>query len=191
MQAEALSGGFADPPRDTARAFRACLQAMARPGRIFAVEGVAPPAPLSPAAGAVALVLCDGETPLFLAPGRDTPALRDWLAFHCGAPLVAERARAAFGLGSWAALDPGHGGWPLGTDENPHLSATLIVEVERLAQAGARLTGPGIEDEARLSLPETGFFAANRARFPRGLDLFLCCGDRLAAVPRSTLVEAD
>ncbi|PKP80215.1 MAG: phosphonate C-P lyase system protein PhnH [Alphaproteobacteria bacterium HGW-Alphaproteobacteria-2] len=190
MQAKALSGGFADPPREAARAFRACLQVMARPGRIFTVEGAAPPAPLSPAAGAVALVLCDGETPLFLAPGHNAPALRDWLAFHCGAPLVAERARAAFGIGTWAALDPGHGDWPLGSDENPHLSATLIVEVDRLAQTGARLTGPGIETEARLSLPETGFFAANRAHFPRGLDLFLCCGDRLAAVPRSTRVEA-
>lgn len=190
MRAEALSGGFADPPRDSARAFRACLQAMARPGRIFTVEGVVPPAPLSPAAGALALVLCDGETPLFLAPGHDTPALRDWLTFHCGAPLLSGRRGAAFGFGAWAALDAGHGDWPLGTDENPHLSATLIVEVDHLAQTGARLTGPGIETEARLSLPDAGFFAANRARFPRGLDIFLCCGDRLAALPRSTRVEA-
>jgi alpha-D-ribose 1-methylphosphonate 5-triphosphate synthase subunit PhnH len=30
---------------------------------------------------------------------------------------------------------------------------------------------------------------ANAARFPRGVDLLLCAGDRLAALPRTTRVE--
>ena len=49
--ADALSGGFADPPIDAARAFRACLDVMARPGRIAKLGGAVPPAPLSVAAG--------------------------------------------------------------------------------------------------------------------------------------------
>ena len=52
MDGKAMDGGFADPPREAAQAFRAALQALARPGRIEAVAGAQPPAPASPAAGA-------------------------------------------------------------------------------------------------------------------------------------------
>ena len=50
MTAHLLSGGFADPPADAAHAFRAIMQAMARPGTIHDVTGARPPAPLSIAA---------------------------------------------------------------------------------------------------------------------------------------------
>ncbi|MCR9112897.1 MAG: phosphonate C-P lyase system protein PhnH, partial [Rhodobacteraceae bacterium] len=55
MQAEALTGGFADTPVDAARAFRAVMSAIARPGRIETVAGAVPPAPLSVAAGTLIL----------------------------------------------------------------------------------------------------------------------------------------
>jgi alpha-D-ribose 1-methylphosphonate 5-triphosphate synthase subunit PhnH len=58
-----------------------------------------------------------------------------------------------------------------------------------LVAEGARLTGPGIETEARLSLPEVAAFQANRARFPLGFDCFFTCGDRVAGLPRSTRVQ--
>ena len=45
MMADALTGGFADAPAQSARAFRAALEAMARPGTIWTVAGAAPPAP--------------------------------------------------------------------------------------------------------------------------------------------------
>ena len=32
-------------------------------------------------------------------------------------------------------------------------------------------------------------WAANRARFPRGVDVVLCAGDRIAALPRSVTIE--
>jgi alpha-D-ribose 1-methylphosphonate 5-triphosphate synthase subunit PhnH len=50
------------------------------------------------------------------------------------------------------------------------------------------LEGPGIETQARLDLPDPAAFRRNHARFPLGLDFFFTCGDRLAAVPRSTRV---
>ncbi len=160
MQTDALSGGFADPPVEAARAFRACLEAMARPGRLQAVAGAAPPAPLSPAAGAVLLTLVDAETPLHLAPSHDTDAVRAWIAFHTGAPLVG-RGEARFALGDWAALLP-LGDYPLGTPEYPDRSATLIVEVAGFDGPEARLTGPGIETAHRLALPETAASARTR-----------------------------
>jgi len=186
---DSLSGAFADPATEAARAFRAILDAMARPGRIVAVAGATAPAPASPALAAVLLTLADDTTPVHLAGAHDTPAVRDWLRFHAGAPL-AGRGAAVFAVGTWSSLAP-LGDYALGTADYPDRSATLIVEMDSLTPHGARLTGPGIETEARLSLPDLAPFQANAARFPLGLDFILTCGDQLAALPRTTRVEAD
>jgi alpha-D-ribose 1-methylphosphonate 5-triphosphate synthase subunit PhnH len=188
MRSDSLEGGFAAPAREAALAFRVILEAMARPGRIGRLAGAAPPAPASPAAGAVLLTLVDRTTPVFLAPSHDTPALRGWLAFHTGAPLAAP-AQAVFALGTWAALAP-LDRFAAGTPEYPDRAATLIVELADLAPQGARLSGPGIDGEARLNLPDPAAHRANRARFPLGLDMLFCAGDRIAGLPRSTMVEA-
>ena len=186
--ADTLTGGFADPAVEAARAFRAILDAMARPGRIATLTGATAPAPASPALAAVLLTLADTTTPVHLAGGHDTSGLRDWLRFHTGAPL-AGRGAAAFAVGTWDALLPLDDYAP-GTAEYPDRSATLIVEVPHLAAEGARLSGPGIETAAHLSLPDIAAFRDNAARFPLGLDFILTCGDRLAALPRTTRVEA-
>ena len=182
-----LSGGFADPAPEAAIAFRALLDAMARPGRIHSVAGARPPAPLSVAAGVVLLTLTDATTPLHLAGAADCREVRDWIAFHTGAPLVAAE-QARFAVGTWADLHP-LARFAVGDPEYPDRSATLIVELGRLEPEGARLTGPGIRDHHRLSLPETAAFRANRALFPLGFDTIFTRGDRLAALPRSTRVE--
>lgn len=182
-----LTGGFADPAIQSAEAFRALLEAMARPGRIFTVAGAAPPAPLSVAAGVALLVLTDSTTPLHLAGAADCAAVRGWIAFHTGAPLVAAEA-AQFAVGRWDDLCPVDR-FRIGEPSYPDRSATLIVEMDRLEADGPHLTGPGIETEARLGLPETAAFQANRRLFPLGFDTILTCGERLAALPRSTRVE--
>ena len=53
---------------------------------------------------------------------------------------------------------------------------------------GTRLSGPGIRDSAALSLPELDMFVRNNALFPLGLDFYFTCGDRVAALPRSTRI---
>ena len=184
-----LSGGFSDPSRSAAYAFRAILSAMARPGRIESVDGAAPPVPLSPAAGAAILTLCDRETPLYLAGPSDTEAVRSWVAFHTGAPLVGPET-CRFAVGPWDALQP-IGRFPVGTSEYPDRSATLIVEMSELSESGARLTGPGIKESALLSLPETEAFRLNARQFPLGLDFIFTCRDRLAATPRTTRVAEE
>lgn len=188
MQADILSGGFTEAPQQAARAFRACLEAMARPGRIQRIEGANPPAPLSPAAGAVLLTLVDTTTPLYLAPSHDLPVVRQWIAFHCGAPL-AEPAQAVFALGSWAALQP-LSAFPIGTPQYPDRSTTPIVEMEALSLPNAMLRGPGIEDRQPARLPEIEGLAANRKLFPLGHDFFFTAGFEIAALPRSTEPEA-
>ena len=186
MTPDTLTGGFATPPTDSARAFRAILDALARPGTIRPVDGAAPPAPLSPAAGAIALTLLDGTTPVHLAGALDCAAVRDWLTFHTGAPLVSAE-EAAFAFGRLPDLIPLNR-FAIGTPEYPDRAATLVIEVDRLEPSGARLIGPGIKGHALLSLP-TAPFRANHLLFPLGFDAFLTCGDRIAGLPRSTQVE--
>ncbi len=184
---DSLSGGFAEAPLQSARAFRAILEAVARPGTILPVEGAAPPAPLSVAAGVALLTLTDTTTPVHLAGRADCRAVRDWLTFHIGAPVVAAAA-ADFAVGTWDALQPVTR-FCIGEPDYPDRSATLIVEMDRLTAHGPCLSGPGIETATWLSLPETAAFRANRALFPLGFDCILTCGNRLAALPRSTRAE--
>jgi alpha-D-ribose 1-methylphosphonate 5-triphosphate synthase subunit PhnH len=179
--------GFADPVLESQACFRAVLEAMSRPGR---VQRVAPPPEippgLSPAAAAVLLTLVDADTPLRIAAGAEAEA---WVRFHCGCPVVEEGA--AFVLdpaASLLSLDPG-------TEEEPQSGATLLLEVEHLEEgAGWRLAGPGIRDTHRLAVfgAPRGFvadWARNRARFPRGVDVILCAGERIAALPRTVRIE--
>jgi alpha-D-ribose 1-methylphosphonate 5-triphosphate synthase subunit PhnH len=179
--------GFADPVLDAQACFRAVLEAMSRPGRVGRV--VAPPEVppgLSPAAAAVLLTLVDADTSLQLSAGPEAEA---WVRFHCGCPVVA--AGADFVLDPAATLLS----LKAGTEEEPQLGGTLILQVGQLSEgAGWRLSGPGIRDAHRLSVSGApgGFvadWARNRARFPRGVDVILCAGDRVAALPRTTRIE--
>ena len=188
MIADALSGGFTDAPVQSARAFRAALDALSRPGRIVVLAGATPPAPLSQAAGVLLLTLADGTTPVHLAGSRDCAVVRDWITFHCGAPLVGP-AEAVFAVGTWDALQPVTR-FAIGRADYPDRAVTLVVEMVELSSTGMVLTGPGIETTGMLSLPEVAAFQANRALFPLGFDTYLTCGDRLAGLPRSTRVEA-
>ena len=188
MTPDALSGGFTDAPVQAARAFRVMLDVLARPGVIAPIAGATPPAPVSVAAGTALLVLADSGTPLHLAGLCDTAAMRDWVRFHIGAPLVGA-TDAAIALGRWDDLCPVTRFNP-GLPDYPDRSATLIVEMDDLHNTGPRLTGPGIATTASLSLPELAAFQANRALFPLGFDCFLTCGDQIAGLPRSTRVEA-
>lgn len=188
MTPDALTGGFSDAPRNAARAFRAILDALSRPGEIVTLSGATPPAPLSQAAGVLVLTLADSTTPVHLAGATDCPALRDWITFHTGAPLVGS-ADAAFAIGRWDDLQP-VSRFAVGTPDYPDRSATLIVEMPGLAASGSALSGPGIAGTALLSLPETEAFCLNNSLFPLGYDCFFTQGDSLAGLPRSTQVRA-
>ncbi|MFM7446209.1 MAG: phosphonate C-P lyase system protein PhnH [Tabrizicola sp.] len=186
--ANALEGGFTEAPVQSAHAFREILEAMARPGTIRRVQGARPPEPLSIAAGTALLVLTDPTTRLHLAGRADCAPVRDWVAFHIGAPLTTAED-ADFAVGTWDALQP-VSRFRIGQHDYPDRSATLIVECDRLVNHGPTLTGPGIETAIWLNLPETAAFRANRALFPLGFDALFTAGDRIAGLPRSTRVEA-
>ena len=193
---DTLLAGFNDTTLDSQRAFRAALDALSRPGRVITMPDLLPdgaPAPLMPATAALALALFDYETPVWLDETADKPAVRDWLRFHCGCPLVADRAQARFALlagapGTMVGLDTG-------TDAYPDRSATLIWQVDSLSEGSAyRLAGPGIAGEESLKTNSlyAGFdldWQKNAKLFPRGLDLFLVAGDRLTGLPRTVTIK--
>ncbi|KIC48188.1 phosphonate C-P lyase system protein PhnH [Tateyamaria sp. ANG-S1] len=185
MDHASLSGGFTDPPQQSAVAFRGIMQAMARPGSICEVAGAVAPAPLSVAAGTALLTLCDPDTGVHLAGAWDTKGVRDWITFQTGAPLVAAEA-ADFVVGGWGDIDLSV--LQTGTPEYPDRSATVIVEMSELRAEGATLTGPGIKERAVLNLPDLAVFQRNAALFPLGLDFMFTCGAQMAALPRSTKV---
>ncbi len=183
--------GFADPATDAQSCFRAVLDAMSRPGTLTSAgAGLRPPAPLDPATAAVLLTLADADTPLWLDPAAATAA--DWAAFHCGAPRAGSIGTAAFAC---ALAMPALSGLHPGTDLAPEESATLILQVPALGQGRPyRLSGPGLRVPALLyleGLPNdfAAQWAANHARYPCGVDLVLCEGERLCALPRSTRIE--
>ncbi|MBR0651578.1 phosphonate C-P lyase system protein PhnH [Roseomonas terrae] len=184
-----LTPGFADPALDAQASFRAVLEAMSRPGRIQRTgSSLHLPAPLGQATAAVLLALADADTGFAHDAGAAAEA---WLRFHCGMPLV-PAGEATFVLATGAP--PALATLCQGSEEEPQASATLVIQVAGLAEdEGWHLTGPGIETEHRLRVdgaPE-GFvaaWAANRAGFPCGVDVVLCAGDRLAALPRTVMI---
>lgn len=191
MSAPLLQPAFSDPVLDAQRSFRAALKALAGPGLIQNLHASPSLEGLAPATYALCLALLDVDTPLWLAPSFDTPAIRVNLAFHCGCPLATHRETARFALlGAEDLLDLS--GFDHGNDRYPDQSCTLLVQLPSLdGGAGQAWRGPGIETQHEVSLPlADGFWHEREQRneFPRGLDLFFAAGHDVIGLPRSTRV---
>ena len=148
MTIEAVSG-FADQARDSARAFRLMLDAMARPGRILPIDtALDAPASLWVSTATICLTLCDYDTPLWIDGSLRQDHIVDYLRFQTGAAIAADMKQASFLLGTPASASAALAAASRGTAEYPDASATLIIQVPSLA-AGDRLIlkGPGIDGE--------------------------------------------
>lgn len=190
-----IEGGFADLVLGAQGVFRATMEALARPGQPQGIgTDAAPPAPLTPELGAVALTLCDHDTLVWLDPTlRASEAVTAWLAFHCGAPITDDIGEAAFALVTDATLVPRLETMGQGTDEYPDRSTTLVLAAG-LAETAVVLKGPGIKGELRaiLPLPNSDFldqWAENSARFPRGIDLLVVRNGTVTGLPRTTRID--
>ena len=206
-----MGNGFADPVHGAQRTFRVLLGAMSEPGRVLALDeaataGLAPDdaalrPPMGVAMAATLLALLDADTPAHLAGALGRDDARAWLRFHTGARDLATAAGMTVALARdvdaslWSALD-------LGTDDAPQAGATLIAEVDALSDqplassVALKLRGAGIEhsrDLAVAGLPAAfwQWRIALQSELPRGVDLMLVCGTRVAAIPRSTRIELE
>lgn len=185
-----------DPVLTTQATFRAILDATAAPGTVRPLAApVSPPVPLLATAAAVALTLCDHDTPVWLDAGlRGSAPVCEWLRFHCGCKLVEAPSAAAFAFVSDPSALPPFTTFSAGTPDYPDRSTTIVLQVETLhAGPPLRLTGPGNRAPRFLRaapLPQdvAQRLSANRDLFPCGVDLILVSADEIAALPRAVRV---
>ncbi|HHX85261.1 MAG TPA: phosphonate C-P lyase system protein PhnH [Actinomycetales bacterium] len=177
--------------------FRACLDALTRPGTIHRVATDRHPAHLMPL-----LALTDLTTPVAVLPGSRTPeeAVEDLRA----AAAITHAPVVAVGAARWVLAGAGpvpaqYEELAVGTDEVPQDGAMVVQMVDGLCEgAGAgslRLTGPGIDGEAGLRVAglDAEVLDARRALtsgYPRGIDLILVAPDgAIAGLPRTTRID--
>lgn len=176
-----------------------------------------PPA-ISPAMAALLLTLCDADTRVWISPafGASAAQVHAYGRFHTGLVTVDDPRRAEFAFMPAAdAPERTLRELPHGSDEVPQEGATLVIDAPMIAAleedaAGrvtgllhpedadptpwVRLTGPGVQHAHRLAVGglSLAFWRVRQSmqsRFPRGVDVVFTCGERMAAVPRSTRVE--
>lgn len=187
---------FTDPVHDSQHVFRTVLDALSRPGRVQPVPITPPqeglPQGLTPVLAALALTLCDTDTPVWLAPALNTEAIRKWLRFTCSCPLVTEPNAAAFALIDTPAALPRLHTFAQGDAAYPDRSTTLFVAGIAFGPEyqGFSLHGPGIKNTQHLAchgLPAdfAEEWAINTAAYPLGVDMILCAETQLAGLPRT------
>lgn len=197
ITAQAIEGGFADPVFNAQTVFRTVMDAMARPGMVRKLPALArPPAPLSATAGAIALALCDNDTPIWLDPAlQASMTVKSWLGFHSGAPLANTPADAHFAVITSPCEMMSLDGFSQGTQEYPDRSTTLILQVNDLVSGTPLLLqGPGIETTETIApaqMPRhfVEQWKQNNQRFPRGIDIILASPDSIACLPRTTRIK--
>lgn len=159
--------------------FEALMWALSRPGTVQDLP--------SPGMTGIAEALIDRECRVFC----DDPALADFIS-SLGA------ARVTLPLADHCFLSLGTGvdrlaQVTIGSALYPDDGATVVAEAQFGAGQRLRLTGPGIETVADISLDGIApvFWAMRAAlcRYPAGFDLFLICGAQVIGLPRSTTIE--
>jgi alpha-D-ribose 1-methylphosphonate 5-triphosphate synthase subunit PhnH len=187
-----LAAGFVDPVHDAQRAFRAALDALARPGQVVTLGDPIAGLAIRPAMARLLLALTDDDTGVWWQ--RNDPAATQWLRFHTGADAADRPDQAAFAVVVDSQTMPPLDAFAQGTAAAPEFSTTLLVEVPSLDDGAAlQWHGPGIREPRSVridGLPAT-FWAqwqANHAAFPQGVDLIFTCDSRAIGLPRTTRV---
>jgi len=178
--------GFSNPVDDAQAVFRAALTALSHPGLSVSLSLPSFPLPtgeFSSGMLALALALCDRDTPLWLDTAADTPEVRHHLRFHCATPFAAEPMKGSFVFISRPETMPRLREFNPGRADYPDRSATLVISVDLSSpQAHAlELTGPGVKDNDRgawqpfrisgLPLWFWEDWEVNRAAYPLGVDV--------------------
>lgn len=192
MTASAWCGGLADPVHDAQQAYRAVLDAFARPGQRVGVGRPVAGLPLGAAMAYLLLTLADDDTGVWWQQEAD--ACAPWLRFHTGARLAAAPHEASFVALTDPRRMPALEEFAQGTAAAPERSATLLIEVPSLDDGPAlHWHGPGIRSSqtVRIDGLAPAFWSqwqANRAAFPQGVDIVFTCGASAIGLPRTTRV---
>ncbi|MDB5525265.1 MAG: phosphonate lyase system protein PhnH [Rhizobium sp.] len=190
------TGGFETPVFQSQSVFKALMDGMARPGSIQELDaGAAPPSAMGAGAGAIALTLCDHDTPVFLAKPLVEAGLSGWLAFQTGALITEDRTEAQFAFLDTKTLLPPLSTFAAGTQEYPDRSTTIILEVSAFSDGqGFVLSGPGIDGSTSINVdalpaPFEELWRENNGLYPRGIDLVLVAGLKMICLPRTVRIR--
>ncbi len=196
-----LGAGFGNEALGSQAVFRQALQALSHPGRCIAICSDAQvPEGAHAASAALLLAMLDADCRVWLSPRLAAGPAALWLHFHTGCTVVSAVEDADF---VWVAQDdamPALHTMAQGTDAYPDQSATCVIDVAHLsaqaAEGGWALAGPGIQTTQALNVqglaPDfVAQRAANHARFPRGVDVFLASHNHLAGLPRTTHISVS
>jgi len=168
--------------------FRLLLNAMAYPGRYFALHAV-------PKEGHITLsvlaTLLDAE--VTLSDPYNLLREDNWPMLQVKSASADEADYVLCDASQLPNFSP-----KLGTLPNPDQSATLIVKVNKLGQGDLKLklSGPGIKDFERLTVDglNTEWLSKRNdwiCSFPLGVDMILVDAQYVAALPRTTKVEVE
>ncbi len=196
VETQVFEGGFSDSVLNAQNVFRALMDAMTNPGRVVEVSDLTtPPTPLTPLSASIAATLFDHDATVWCDRAiSGSAAAVGWLKFHTGLELTGDTAEADFALISDVNAMPSLESFCRGTAEYPDRSTTLILQIDGFDGADVlTLEGPGIKETQSFSpshLPKMfrDQWAANRAAFPRGVDLVFAAKGALAALPRTTRI---
>lgn len=187
-----VSGSFANPVFEAQATFKAVMDAMARPGSCQPVDTSTIDANgVNSTVAALILTLCDVDTSVWLTPNLDPDALGAWIEFHTGAQFCKRSAEAQFAICDSSTDMPPLNSFMQGTQNYPDRSTTLIVQCQSLLDGpDVVLSGSGISGEKKLTLPAVPdvfieVWQANRALFPRGVDVIFAGVDSVMCLPRS------
>ena len=187
-----LAASLLDGVHETQHAFRAALDALARPGQVRRIGAPLPGVALGGAMARLLLTLCDDETPVWWQD-RDT-VLQSWLRFHTSAALADRSMLASFAVITDIGRAPVLADFSVGSAAAPEFSSTLLIELPALAGGPALdWRGPGIEVTQCVKLQglPADFWTqwqANQASFPQGVDIIFTCDEHAIGLPRTTQV---
>jgi len=191
--AQTLAPGLADGVHDSQQAFRAVLDALARPGQVRRIGPALPDVALGGAMARLLLSLSDDETPVWWQ--SEDANLPHWLRFHTGAGVAERPDVASFAVLADMEQMPTLADFASGTAAAPEFSSTLLIELPGLTGGPAlEWRGPGIADVQRVGLQGLPFefwmqWQANHAAFPQGVDIVFTCGEDALGLPRTTRVR--
>lgn len=194
-----LASGYDDPGIESQTAFRAMMDALARPGTIIPLASTLnPPAPLTPALAALALMVLDFEVTFWLSPAfAAQEGVGHYLTFHTGAKRVNSPDQADFALVDLRKDALTLAQFNQGNAEYPDQSTTILALVDGLEGGTTHtLKGAGIADKISLAVTNlpSDFAAqcvANRAQFPLGVDLVFVGDGMLIGLPRTTILTGN
>jgi alpha-D-ribose 1-methylphosphonate 5-triphosphate synthase subunit PhnH len=190
---QTLVAGLVNGVHEAQQAFRAALDALARPGQIRDMGPALPGVALGGAMARLLLSLSDDETPVWWQ--HADAGLQHWLRFHTGARVAEGPAQASFAMLVDACQGLMLAEFAAGTVASPEFSSTLLIELPSLGGGPVlEWRGPGIQDLQRVGLQglPADFWSqwqTNHAAFPQGVDIIFTCGSQALGLPRTTRVR--